>query len=267
MKNWMIIHSVQDFEWHSNLIGYDGKLIGQFKRIKKGDNILYYCSGDMVFTGVFKVISKMTRLNNDQHWGSINVFKMSPIILAPKPRYIEVNEILKTITPPLKLFPKGKIEGIMLKGRTVISLSDDDLKRIKDYMKNYKEKTSLLFNGVSNDEGLGEPVDLKVMNYAPTSEAGVVVLFSHFLKDLGFEKIEFVRQSFPDACVLERVGKDYHRKYIEFEYLASGFKQHVKSPSHNKIKCDYVVCWENDYKTCPVKVIELKTVLKKILNI
>jgi len=27
---------------------------------------------------------------------------------------------------------------------------------------------------------------------------------------------------------------------------------------HKEIKCDYVVCWENDFPTCPVEMINLK---------
>jgi hypothetical protein len=81
---------------------------------------------------------------------------------------------------------------------------------------------------------------------------------------LGFVKLEFVRSGFPDACAIKREGKFYVRKYIEFEFRASSFKDHIKNKKHRETKCDYVVCWENDFHTCPIPVIELKTELEKL---
>ncbi len=265
MKNWMILHRVDDFEVHPNLIG---KLCEKkpllFSKIRKGDNIIYYCYGDMVITGIFKVVSKLLTWKGDKYWagGKYWIYRIRPVVKAPSPRYVSIKELLNNIGSSLQLFPNGKVEGVRLKGKTAIPVSNSDFRKIKEYIKNYEGKISLDFKGASNDEGLGEPLDLEVMNYAPTSEAGVVVLFSHFLRELGFEKIEFVRAGFPDACVLEKKGKTFHRKYVEFEFLASNFKDHVRNQNHRKLKCDYVVCWENDYKTCPVKVIELKAELE-----
>jgi hypothetical protein len=49
---------------------------------------------------------------------------------------------------------------------------------------------------------------------------------------------------------------------IEFEYKSSGFKSHLKS----RRKCHYVVCWEHNWRDCPIQVIELRTELKNILK-
>ena len=47
---------------------------------------------------------------------------------------------------------------------------------------------------------------------------------------------------------------------IEFEYKASSFEQH----GHDPERCDFIVCWENDWPDCPINVIELKTELLKL---
>jgi hypothetical protein len=111
------------------------------------------------------------------------------------------------------------------------------------------------------DEVVGEPMDLRVMRWAPTNEMGVVALFIEFRKELGFPHIEIIRTRFPDAAVFEQTSNNrFVRKYIEFEFKSSGYKSHLKS----KRKCHYVVCWENDWKDCPIPVVELK---KQIPNI
>jgi len=109
-------------------------------------------------------------------------------------------------------------------------------------------------------------MDLGILNYAPTSEQGVVVLFAHCMQQLpyNFIKMEFVRSGFPDACVLQKNGKTFSRKYVEFEFKSSGFRTHERNAKHRDIRCDYVVCWENDHPACQVPVIELRKELKTL---
>lgn len=112
------------------------------------------------------------------------------------------------------------------------------------------------------DDLVGEPMELQVMRWTPTNEMGVVALFIEFRRELGFPIIEIIRTSFPDAAVFESSSKGYIRKYIEFEFRSSGYKSHIRS----KRKCDYVVCWEHDWKDCPMPVRELKTEVPKIIG-
>ena len=108
-------------------------------------------------------------------------------------------------------------------------------------------------------------MQLGVMNYAPTNELGVVALFVTYRKELGFPILDIIRPQFPDAVVLLKLGNKHVKKYIEFEFRSSGFKKHLSDLSHGK-KCHYVVCWEHDWKNCPVEVIELRTKIKEILK-
>jgi len=115
------------------------------------------------------------------------------------------------------------------------------------------------------EEVIGEPMQLGVMNYAPTNELGVVAVFVTYRKELGFPILEMIRPQFPDASVLLKLGDKYVKRYIEFEFKSSGFKKHLPDLAKNK-KCHYVVCWEHNWKNCPVQVIELRTKIKGILN-
>lgn len=116
------------------------------------------------------------------------------------------------------------------------------------------------------EEVIGEPMQLGVMNYAPTNELGVVAVFVTYRKELGFPVLEMIRPQFPDAAVLLKLGDKYIKKYIEFEFKSSGFKKHLSELTKKK-KCHYVVCWEHNWKNCPVPVIELKTKIKEILKL
>lgn len=109
------------------------------------------------------------------------------------------------------------------------------------------------------DSPVGEPINFRGMIYAPLNEAGVVLLFSKVMDDLGV-----VYESSPltgfDMVGRERTDRGYVRKHFEFEYRSSNFKTHGHDPS----MVDYLVCWEHDWNGCPddLQVIELKQVIR-----
>lgn len=107
----------------------------------------------------------------------------------------------------------------------------------------------------------GEPIDFLGLRHAPLNEQGVVYLFGMLSKELGFI-IEAVRTDFPDCegkrQIPDKQGR-WERVAIEFEYKSSQFKEH----DHNPDECDVIVCWEHDWKDCPIEVIALKEIMKK----
>lgn len=108
----------------------------------------------------------------------------------------------------------------------------------------------------------GEPIEFLGLRHAPLNEQGVVYLFGMLSRKLGFI-IEAVRTDFPDCEGKRQIpGKQgrWERVAIEFEYKSSNFKEH----GHNPDECDVIVCWEHDWKDCPVEVISLKELMGKI---
>ncbi len=140
--------------------------------------------------------------------------------------------------------------------------SDDDHFRIDEDSLETERVVVAVDDEEDIDDIVGKPMELRVMRWSPTNEMGVVTLFIEFRKELGFPLIEVIRASFPDAAVFEEASKGYVRRYIEFEYRSSGYKAHLKS----KRKCHYVVCWEHDWKDCPIPVIELRREIPAILS-
>lgn len=107
------------------------------------------------------------------------------------------------------------------------------------------------------------------MDYSPVNEQGVIFLFAKYHKDLGIEALQTICDQFPDAIGRIRVGKNRFTEVgIEFEYKSSGFKEHIKKKQYDGKNCEFIVCWEHDWRECPkeIKVIELKTKLSELIN-
>lgn len=269
MKYWFIIHSLEAYFQHPDYLGKEKKRSRKIDNVKTGDRIVYYAIGDSVIVGTFDVSKGKEEWTDDDKWkGHYVCMKIKPRFIAESPSYVPIHDLIERLEPPLSIFPGKKFIPIKFKDRTAVEITNTDFRGIEKFIKAYIPDKEL-FNGPPNDGNLGKPMDLGVLNYAPTSEQGVVALFVHFmnkLKEHEFVKIEFIRAGFPDACVIEKEENLYNRKYVEFEFKASKFREHVRNPRHRNLNCDYVVCWENDYYTCPIEVIELKSEIARIME-
>lgn len=101
---------------------------------------------------------------------------------------------------------------------------------------------------------VGDLINFRGLVYAPINENGVIFLFGKVADDLNMY-IEEIKPGFPDCIGRRFVGKGWERVAIEFEYQSLNFKQH----GHDPKKCDIIICWEHNWKDCPIEVIELKS--------
>lgn len=96
----------------------------------------------------------------------------------------------------------------------------------------------------------------------------IIFLFARILNVLNFDYIETIRQEFPDCIAVQNNS----RRFIEFEPYLSNFN-HLKE-IENGIKCDCIICWENDldnYSSLKenlenrnIEIIELKSIWSEI---
>ncbi len=115
---------------------------------------------------------------------------------------------------------------------------------------------------MSKDKSIvGDLINFRGLVYSPINENGVVFLFGRVIDDLHMY-IEEIKPGFPDCVARRFTGKGWERVAIEFEFSSSNFKNH----GHNPDDCDIIVCWEHDWKNCPLEVIELKTEMQDMLN-
>jgi hypothetical protein len=174
--------------------------------------------------------------------------------------YVKFNEAALDFRTRYGFAPQ-EIDWLLTFVASYVSPSDSNFLIDEDVLKT-KEIQVPVDDEDDIDDVVGEPMELQVMRWTPTNEMGVVALFIEFRKALGFPIVEVIRTRFPDAAVFQESTKGYIRRYIEFEFRSSGYKSHIKS----KRKCHYVVCWEHDWKECPVDVIELRQEIPKILG-
>lgn len=108
---------------------------------------------------------------------------------------------------------------------------------------------------------VGDLINFRGLVYSPLNENGVIFLFGKVVEDLNMY-IEEIKPGFPDCIARRFVGKGWERVAVEFEYKSSNFKIH----KHDPHKCDIIVCWEHDWKDCPLEVLELKEIINGLEN-
>jgi hypothetical protein len=113
---------------------------------------------------------------------------------------------------------------------------------------------------------VGEPINFRDMVYAPLNEAGVILLFSKVMPDLGIV-YESSPPAFPDMVGRIRTERGYERLFIDFEFKSSNFKTHGHPRQMQEgSPCDMIVCWEDDWPDSPVKVMELKFLIQELAD-
>ena len=120
-----------------------------------------------------------------------------------------------------------------------------------------KTRTQLpLKRGTTNGPFYGPPMMLAgPLVYAPTNEAGVMVLFGAVAREQGFA-ITRVQAAFPDCEAMHEIEPErWVPKKIEFEWESRNFLIHL----HPVDGCDLIVCWKHNWPECPLEVLELST--------
>jgi len=147
-------------------------------------------------------------------------------------------------------------------GKSLFGLRKWDVSALKPVIEKEeaKERKTILTDSFRRSI-VGDPINVEGLVYGPLNENGVIFLFSRIQDKLPEPiSIEAIQPAFPDAKGRLKTEKGWVDIWIEFEYKSSHFKQH-KHPSN---ECDVIVCWENDWKECPLEVIELKSVLRQL---
>lgn len=108
---------------------------------------------------------------------------------------------------------------------------------------------------------VGDLINFRGLVYAPINEQGVVFLFGRVAHDLNMY-VEEIKPGFPDCIARRFIGRGWERVRIEFEFRSSNFLAHKHDPD----ACDLIVCWEHDWRDCPLEVIELSSEIQSMAN-
>ncbi len=102
----------------------------------------------------------------------------------------------------------------------------------------------------------GDPIGHPAMAFAPTNEAALAILFGAMARELGFIILR-AQQPCPDVVAMRKVAGGWQLVRIELEFESRNFLEH----EHDRRECDLIVCWVNNWKECPLPVIELSKLL------
>lgn len=280
MPNWFIIQSLQSYSEHQDWIGCalkedtEDPIHGLFRRIRKGDKVVYYATGDKVVVGVFEVVSdEMQIVHGDKYWSDpIAIYRLRQFTMPPKGKYLDFKKLLFSKGNSFELFPDKENWRYVLWNHYIHQLSNKDLSTIQKSLSDSRFLMTTENGEAVNSKDqekvitdrLGSPFGTAGLLYEPIDEMGVVYLFANYHKRLGFPFVVRLRDKFPDARVIDSHGDT---KTIELEYRASNFIVH-KHPLNG---CDYVICWENDAeigkRNSGPRVIALKEALSDLLTL
>jgi hypothetical protein len=106
----------------------------------------------------------------------------------------------------------------------------------------------------------GTPLTFSPLTYAPTHEGGVIFLFGVMARELGFA-VSRIQPEFPDCEAMREIQPGrWQRVRIEFEYESRNFVSH----GHDPEGCELIVCWNHNWESCPLEVVELRSVVGKL---
>lgn len=240
------------------------------QKIKPKDLLVCYITQISRFSGFLRVVSKPYK--DPEKAKKVWSGDFFPCVMDVKP--VLTLDFLHSV-PASEIIPKltiaSKWGGIVRGSPNRINKEDGNkimeiLKKSREKNKEYPLTKKIIKYTASKPRTVkkqeyGKPIDFRGLRHAPINEQGVVYLFGLVAQDLGF-KVEAIGTTFPDCEAIRQIGNTdrWQRIRIEFEYKSSEFKKHDHAPEG----CDLIVCWEHDWKECPLEFIELSEVIKKL---
>ena len=262
--------------------GLWGAKINKIRKWKEGDKLLFFVDKNLAAIAEvignpfydeakiwpddlypYRIKIKFKHILQDTDW--IPIDEVKDILIEEHGR--KWGMCLVAVLPQTeRIFRKLSRKILSKKNYTYINidLRIEQLQRQITAVKKTKGKRSRKIKGATVTQlpqrGYRGPViNFRGLVYAPVEENGVIFLFSKIAEDIGIF-IEGIQKGFPDAFGVRYVGEKGYPVNIEFEYKSSNFKFH----NHNPKDCDIIICWEHDWKECPVEIIELKETIKKL---
>lgn len=251
-KDLELIKDKQDLKKEFQKKGYGNRQVEQLWKFYKEVNV-----GDKVIANSGKKIFGLGTVKGDYKFDDSLEFQHS------RPVRWEVKFWAPLSMSDIKLPPKLERKLSHRSSGTIRELTKQEWEKLEDEI----DKANSPFEGFTNFEGIC---------HAPENEQETIILFSKISLSLKKPmKIENVSTLFPDAWVRVKKRNTWDTYAAEFEFTSSGFEKHkaqyLGAGRYKQKKCDYIICWENDWKTKPhwvkknLDIIELKKEMKELL--
>ncbi|MHC4189595.1 MAG: hypothetical protein ACYSUB_08000 [Planctomycetota bacterium] len=166
------------------------------------------------------------------------------------------------VTAYEKWLKKNKPNSRNLKIVETFLKAEDKPAKLTTAAKKQSDISPSVYQKIRGKRTYGKPLGFRHMIYEPTCEQGVVFLFGMISEELGFS-IEGVWQEFHDCeakRIINRTTGEQQQVRIEFEAKSRDFIAH----GHDPKKCDLIICWKNNWKDCPIDVLDLSKAIKEL---
>ena len=260
----------------NNYAFVDFRRAGEFSRvsgIKPGDKIAVYVTKRKGIAAILEVLSRLRDRQGlspiwaDEIQEGKAIYRWraeSRLVKAGWVDFLPLWRQMKHISPKMRtLGDRGM--GLYLRGVTLKLVGLEDFALIEASLASAPpgvstESPPTTKPAQAKRRVFGSPLNFRELRHEPINEQGVVYLFGMVARELGF-LVEGVAAEFPDCMAKRRTKAGYYEPVnVEFEYKAANFRQH----GHNPKDCDLIVCWENDWPSCPIEVIELREEIKRL---
>jgi hypothetical protein len=107
---------------------------------------------------------------------------------------------------------------------------------------------------------VGDLINFRGFVYAPCNPQGVFLLFGTLVRDLRLQ-VEEVWPQIPYCIARRFTARGWERIALRFTHKSSEAREHALTPQSGEL----LLCWDHDWPDCPVEVMELQTVIRRLI--
>jgi len=144
---WFVLHDLLAYEQHPDMIcnrlRQDDSSRSKrttsvlFRRIRRGDKVVYYATGVSLVVGIFQVVSDRFMIEGDPYWGSdVTAFRIEPWRLPPNGCFLDFKALVTSGAAHFDMIPKREIWHSFMRGHTTKILTVHDFRLIEKNLGN-----------------------------------------------------------------------------------------------------------------------------------
>jgi hypothetical protein len=109
---------------------------------------------------------------------------------------------------------------------------------------------------------VGDVINFRGFVYAPLHAWGVFSLFSTVIRELRLQ-VEEIFPHTPGCAARRRTARGWESIVVRCTVHSSDMRVHADDLASGSL----LICWEDDWPECPVRVIELRTVIQRLTRV
>src|SRR5262245_37682727 len=108
----------------------------------------------------------------------------------------------------------------------------------------------------------GDVINFRGFVFAPVHPWGVFLLFSTVIRELGL-RVEEIFPHTPGCHARRRTPRGWEAVEVQCTVRSSEMRVHTADLASGAL----LICWEDDWPECPVRVVELRTEIERLTRV